>query len=306
LFACWLAGVTAQALARCEVQVPLERVSPHAWRVPAARGDPDAGNGGLTTQLVVVRDGERVWLLGSGPTPAFGVALACSVRRLLGRGVTDVVNARAAPELAMGNLAFEGARLWALRDVADMMRARCERCRDRLQARIGETGASLRPDAVRVPFMPVDRAGDDAGTLGPFRWVALARTEGERVLVLRHGADRLVVAPGLLWAGDVPDLRETDDRLLLASLMALRGFAAGARVLGEQGEPSRVDAVDAHVDYLLALRAAIAPRLRSGDERAAMGQSVDLPAFQALPGYAFRHPLNVQRVYREMETELLR
>ena len=85
----------------------LQPVSPNVWRVAAARGDPVASNRGVTTQLVLVRDGARLWLIGSGPTPAFGSALACAVRRTTGRAVTDIVNTRAAPELALGNVAFE-------------------------------------------------------------------------------------------------------------------------------------------------------------------------------------------------------
>ena len=302
------AGPGAAAAAGCvnAAAVNLRPVGPNLWRVAAARGEPDASNAGLTAQLVVVRDGARVWLIGSGPTPAFGAALACAVEHRLGRAVTDVVNTRPAPELAMGNVAFAGARLWALPDVIATMQARCLGCLERLQARIGAAGASLRPEHIRVPALPVGAPGTARGVLGPFAWRAFERAPGERVLVLRHRRERIVVAQGLLWAGDVPDLRDTRSATLRASLRALRRFAAGARLLGEQGGVAGPSALAQQIAYIDALRRAAWPHLVRGDVDGAAGAGVELPAFAGLPGYARLHRLNVQRVWRELEPTIFR
>ena len=286
--------------------VDLQRIDVNVWRVPAARGEADASNAGLTAQLVLVRDGERVWLIGSGPTPAFAAALACAARRATGRAVSDVVNTRAAPELAMGNVVFRSARLWALPDVIVAMRARCGQCLARLKARIGAAGESLRPERIRVPSRAVGAAGKTAGTLGPFAWRAVERAPGERVLVLRHRRAAIVVAQGLLWAGDVPDLRDTHSDTLLASLRALQEFAAGSRLLGEQGDVATPKALVPHIAYVEALRAAVLPHLLRGDVEGASGSAVALPEFSALPGYATAHPLNAQRVWRELEPSIFR
>jgi hypothetical protein len=285
----------------------LEAVAPGVWRVPAARGDADAANRGATTQMVLVQDGSRRWLVGSGPSPAYGAALACAVQRVSGGGVTDVVNTRAAPELAMGNVAFAPARLWALPEVIAAMRARCPQCQERLKSRLGaDVGASLQPESIRAPSRAVGAAGARAGRLGPFEWLALERAAGERTLVLRLRRSRLVVAQGLVWAGDVPDLRDTESAALAASLRRLRGFTAGRRLLGEQGPAAGTEAVDAHLLYLGALRAAIEPLLLRGELPGSPAAAIELAAFAALPGYAAWHPLNVQHVWRELETALFR
>jgi hypothetical protein len=282
----------------------LAAVAAGVWRVPAARGEADAVNRGVTIQLVLVRDGKRLWLVGSGPTPAFGAALACAIERETGRRVTDVVNTRATPELALANIAFATARLWALADVIATMRARCASCQARLKARIGEAGASLEAGTIRAPTRPVGAASQRRGRLGPFDWLALPRRAGERTLVLRHRASQVVVAQGLVWAGDLPDLRETESETMQASLRRLRAFTASAVLLGEQGEPAPgAAAIDTQLAYLEALRRAIAPQLEHGDAAAARA---DLPAFTGLPGYAATHPLNVQRVWRELEPGLFR
>jgi len=305
-----LAGLTgfANAASHCSVrdadeEPVLQRIDVDVWHIAAARGEPDESNRGVTTQLLLARDGARLWLVGSGPTPAFGAALDCAVRRTLGRRVTDVVNTRAAPELALGNPAFDGARVWALLEVIDAMRTRCEACRERLARRIGAAGASLSTQDIRAPFLPVAPRGAMAGRLGPFDWRNLARAPGERVLMLRHRASRIVVAQGLLWADDVPDLRDTRSDAMLASLRALQRLSIRARLVGEQGGVTRPAAIVANIAYLEALRRAVDAALARGDVRGAAGLDIELPAFAELPGYAVRHPLNVQHVWRELELQ---
>lgn len=279
----------------------LQRIATGVWRIAAARGEANESNRGVTIQLLLVRDGARLWLVGSGPTPAFGAALDCAVRRTLGRRVTDVINTRAAPELALGNAAFGGARLWALPEVIDAMRTRCEACRERLARRLGATDVSLRPEDIRVPLRPVAPRRAMAGRLGPFDWRKLARAPGERALVLRHRASQIVVAQGLLWADDVPDLRDTRSDSLLASLRTLQRLSIGARLVGEQGGVTQPAAIAVNIAYLEALRRAVDAALARGDVQGAAGLGIDLPAFAELPGYAARHPLNVQHVWHELE-----
>ena len=280
--------------ASADCGVALEPVAPDVWRVPAARGRPDAANGGLTIQLVLVREGRRLWLVGSGPTPAFGRALACAARHAAGGPVTDLVNTHVAPELSLGNSAFPQARLWALPEVIAAMHERCGACLASLRDQVGRAGASLdERDAIHVPQRAVR-----GPRLGPFDALALTRQPGEPTLVLRYRG--LVIAQGLLWAGDVPDLYGTNSAALLDSLDRLERFATGARLLGQQGELADVGAIDAQRRYLLALRGAIRARLAAGEVQG----EVPLPDYAALPGYAQLHPLNVQRVWRELESEL--
>ncbi len=276
----------------------LDAVAPNVWRVPAARGQPDERNGGVTIELVLVRDGSRLWLVGSGPTPAFGAALACAARRVTGRPVSDLINTHVAPELSLGNSAFTSARLWALPEVIAAMQERCGQCLARLKDQLGPAGASLRNEAIRVPTRAV-RSGQ---RLGPFDALALDRQPGEPALVLRLRRTRLVIAQGLLWAGAVPDLYGTTSEALLRSLDELRDFSAGARLIGEQGGVADGAALSMQIGYLQALREAVRERLERGEVQG----EVPLPAYAELPSYAEQHPLNVQRVWRELEPELFR
>ena len=306
----------------------LQPVGRHVWQGVAhvsagGQGDPS----GASVALVVVRDGPRTWLLGSGPTPAFGAALACAVWRDTGHVVTDVINTRAQAELALGNAAFPRARLWALAGVARAMRRQCPQCLARMKARLGAVGDSLQPTAIRVPPFRVDRvdrvdhvdhlhrmdhlgrAGAPTGRLGPFRWWALQRAPGSPVLVLQHRADRIVIAQGLLWPGAVPDLRDTTLADMRNSLVHLQALAMDHRLVGDVGAADPLGSpadVASHLAYLDALQRAVSQALQRGDVEAHAPAAQALPDFASLAWYDERHPLNVQRAWRELEAAVFR
>lgn len=296
--------------------IVLQAVARDVWRVAVDTGEASRGNGGWVTQSVVVVDGARVWLIGSGPTPAQGLRLRCAISSTLHRAVTDVINTRAHPELALANLAFAGARLWALDDVANAMQQRCPQCLDRLQQRLSEheddasgkpSGAhdpamSLHPITIRVPD---HRLPGDTGALGPFRWWAIERAAGERTLLLLHRRSGWLIAQGLVWTGGVPNLRETSLDEMTTSLERLRSIAAQPDVtglIGEQGEPGSATVVADHLEYLSQLRQRTQQALDRGEVEGA--RPIELPAFADRPGYAAYHALNRQRVWRALERRL--
>jgi len=280
----------------------VQAMAPGLWRVPV-RLSGSAGDVEVeVATLLLASDGPRLWLVGSGPTPAWGAALACAVRGVSGQTVTDVLNPRAHPETALANVAFAPARLWALADVAQAMARSCPTCLQRLKERLGPAGESLQPDTIRVPTRVLE-----AGRLGPFESVALARSPEARTLVLLHRAAGLVYAPGLVWPGAVPDLRDTDSAVLLDSLRTLQAaLPDGAAVMGDAGLPGRAADIASHLAYIEALQSAVAAQVEAGQAEWAGGDSAELPAYAHLPGYAERHPLNRHRVWREAEARLFR
>lgn len=317
LLAGWAVGAIAPAFAAADCtpsaqSVPfapqLHALGAGRWWVAADRGEATPANGGVVAQALLLRAGPRWWLVGSGPTPAWGEALACAARAATGAEaeVGDLIDTRAQPELVLGNAAFPAARVWALADVARAMATRCRDCVARLSERIGAAAASLDADAIRLPTHRLGRHGASQGRLGPFHWWALPRARGERTLVLRADDPALLIAQGLVWVGGVPNLRDTDSAVLLASLRRLRGLADGAVVLGEQGGPGSVADIDRHIAYLLALRAAVRAAVERGSDQVAALAAITLPDFADLAGHAEVHALNRQRVWRELEAEAFR
>lgn len=285
------------------------------WWLPAASGEADAGNRGQVLNLLLVRQGRRLWALGSGPSPAFGRALACQAHQRLGGPVTDVVSPWARPELVLGAGALVAAgggepavRHWAHAAVAEALAQQCAGCVERLRQRLGTAAADLGPDPVHLPRQ---RLQGEQGRLGPFAWWRLPRAEGRWLTVWRlqppAPAPVLWFAPGLLNGAGPPDGRDADLALLQQAARRLDRLAAAdgaaARFLGDQGPPLPADGAARHAAYWQALLAAAEAAVARGDDESA-------PA-PALPGVAADwatqpwHGFNWQRAWRQVEPRVL-
>jgi hypothetical protein len=318
------------------------------WLVPAAAGDSDAGNRGQVSNLVLVRAraapqaeagpaeqaaagdvGLRWWLLGSGPSPAVGRALACQLQQRLGAVVSDVISPWARPELVLGVAGLTGGREgvgvvtgvgvgapagpgtaavavrhWAHAAVADAMAEQCSHCVDRLRQRLGVAADDLGPDPIRLPD---HRLQGEQGALGPFRWWRLPRAEGRWVTVWRLRATPLWLAPGLLDGNGPPDGRDADLAMLRDASRQLARWAAAdgpaAVFVGEQGPVMDSGAPARHAAYWDALLAAATAAVNRGDD-----ETAPAPGWPGLPARwaaAAWHGLNWQRAWRQVEPQVL-
>ena len=258
----------------------IQRLASNLWWVPAATGDSDARNRGQVSNLVLVRDGAgasaRWWALGSGPSPAWGRALACQLRTRLGARITDVISPWARPELVLGVDGLGGAlapRHWAHADVADAMAQQCRHCVDRLRVRLGAAASDLGDDPIRLPDQLLHGA---QGRLGPFDWWRLPRADNRWVTVWRFapaGAPVVWVAHGLLQGAGPPDGRDADLALLQQSSAQLAQLAAAdgptARHVGEQGPLLAADGPAVHARYWAGLLASARAAVDRGDAETA-------------------------------------
>ena len=317
-----------------------EPLAADVWLVPAASGDSDAGNRGQVSNLVLVRQPDhdaaqvgraeqagggdpaaRWWLLGSGPSPAFGRTLACQLQQRLGGVVSDVISPWARPELVLGVAGLPGApagggaavgtgtgtgtpRHWAHASVADAMADQCVHCVDRLRQRLGPAAVDLGADPV---LLPDHRLHGEQGRLGPFQWWRLPRAQGRWVTVWRLRATPLWLAPGLLDGHGPPDGRDADLALLRDASQRLAGWAAAdgpsARFVGEQGPVMDSAAPARHAVYWNDLLVAATAAVGRGDDEAAPP-----PGWPGLPaGWAAQpwHGFNWQRAWRQVEPQVL-
>lgn len=303
LFAAALLAVAVQA---CPVPAwPIETIGPDVWLVRGAVGDATSDNRGRTSNLMVVRHERRVWLVGSGPSPASARALDCQLRRDFGLRVTDVIAPWARPELVLGQRAWPRATRWAHADIRRSMQKRCAACVPALRARIGDAAADLgTADPVLLPERLLQ---GDHGELGPFRWWRLRRGDEHSVTLWRLRDRPLWLAHGLLWSDGPPDAREADVATLADSIERLQRLVMadgpGARCVPEQGGLLDPLAVAAQLSYWRNLRAAAAQATRRGEVEGS-------PPAPGLAGPAAweshpRHALNWQRVMRQTADALL-
>ena len=269
------------------------------WWVRTERGDADANNRGVVSNVLIVRDGRRVWAVGSGPSPAFGRALGCVVQREVGQAITDVISPWPRPELVLGAAGLPRARHWAHADVAAAMRRQCARCVTRLRQRLGVAAPDLGPADGRVR-LPDRRLHGSSGQLGPLRWWRLQRAPGVPVTVWQVRRSGVLTAHGLLWAGDAPDLRDSRVESMRAAMQQLAVIARDATTLmGEQGEPAPAGEVDAHRVYWSALDAEVRNAQSRGDDATTVPTT--LPGVDASRTKGTAHALNWQRAWRHAE-----
>lgn len=304
----------------------IEAVAAGVWWLPGAAGDAHPGNRGATSNLLAVRDGQRLWLLGSGPSAAQGRNLGCQLRRLAGRAVTDVIAPWARPELVLGQAGLGAPRHWAHEEVARAMRERCAHCIERLRLRLGEAASDL--ETAQAPI-PQQLLTGRSGRLGPWHWWHLDRGADTAVTVWWLPRAGLATAHGLLWADGAPDLRDSllsDFARSLESLSHLErdtllAPAAGGRRshsrsnvpqeriplrwLPEQGPWLGAGAPGRTLAYVQSLQAAVQSAIARGEVE------TDPPARLSGPwtGTDFstdadlRHGLNWQRAWREAEQD---
>lgn len=299
-----LAGVVHAGPACRGPVVRVLSLAPGAWLVPGAEGDTTPANHGAVSNLLAVRDGARLWLIGSGPSVAYAQALDCALQHATGRRVTDVVAPWPRPELVLGQAGLPRARRWAHADVAAAMQERCPRCIERLRLRLGTSAGDLGRAKIALPRHLLH---GDHGTLGPLRWQRLQRSDSTTVTRWSLPRAHLSTAHGLLWADGAPDLRDADSAHLERAWQELEQHTVdmqgagrdAARWIPEQGPVQPTTAPSEHRHYLAMLRRAI-------DEAQARGTPESDPA-PALPGVSeavnrsARHQLNWQHAWREAE-----
>lgn len=280
----------------------IEPVAAGIWWIPGSPGDANATNRGRISNLLAVQDGERLWLLGSGPSAAFGRALGCHLRRLTGQAVTDVISPWARPELVLGQAGLNAPRHWAHADVAAAMRSRCAQCIERLRQRLGTAAADLEDAPAPLPQQLLQ---GEAGRLGPWQWWRLQRAPAQTITLWWLPRAGLGAAHGLLWGDGPPDLRDStldalDTTLAQADALQPRLAAPGAlRWLPEQGDWLDAGAARRQQDYLRALRAAADAAVARGDNAAEADMRLQGAAAALAVGE--RHGLNWQRAWREAE-----
>lgn len=274
-------------------------LAPGLWWLPASPGDTDAHNRGQVSNLLLAVQGRRVWLLGSGPTAAFGRRLACEVQRQWGLPISDVISPWPHPELVLGVAGLGTARHWGHADVAKAMRQRCPHCVTRLRQQLGAAAVDMAAeDPIHLPQRLLHGA---TGRLGPWRWWRLGRGNGFPVTVWQWQQSPVRVAQGLLWGAGAPDARDADVQVLARStqrLLELPGIdrTAGPTLwLGEQGPPAANLPARHRVYWRDLLQAVTAAQVRGELETAPAAPPAQLRADDP------RHALNWQRAWRQLE-----
>jgi hypothetical protein len=290
-------------------------VADNVWLAQGDARPSNPENGGFISNAVFVRQvspgAARGWLVGTGPSPAWGQALRCSLARQLQAQVTDVLSARAHPESVLGLSAFDGLRSWALPEVRDAMRERCQKCTARLAQ--ATYALDIVPASIRLPSLEVETRSTEIA--GPLRVAhmdglsiyALERAPGEWTTVVHARGAQVWITPGLVWGhGLVPDLRDANLDHMIAALEWLASQTPQVLV-PEQGRAVASVGPAKDLAYWRRLKLQVAEAVHSGrslnellrtasDAGAAADTATGKQRLSTEP-----HSLNLQRAWQQIE-----
>jgi hypothetical protein len=288
-------------------RLQFDKLGSGQWLVAGQVGEADAQNRGQVSGILLVRDGRRLWAVGSGPTPRFGQALACQARQRLGLAITDVISPWARPELVLGARGIAAAgpvRVWAHESVAQAMSEQCPHCVERLKARLGYAATDLGDDPILIPR---HRLQGEQGQLGPFDWWRLPRSVGRWTTAWRVRGQALWMAPGVWWGDAPPDDRDADLMMVKDSAARLwvlvQVDGTQARLVPEQGPVQGPESARLTADYGAVLMAAALVAVEQGAL-----ETDPAPALPGMPAAWTNHPwhsFNWQRAWRQTEARLL-
>lgn len=307
-----LAASGPEALAaRARFEIRFEPLAAGLWRVPARGTEADAVNRGQVIHLVLARHEGRLWLLGSGPSPAFARALRCAAWRQLGLEIRDAANPYARAELVLGNAGLPRATVVAPRPVRQAMQVQCPQCVARLRARLGAAAVDLGAAPVRLPAplpanlpanLPARHGAHSVLRWGPFHWWLVKRGATAWTSAWRHADAGVTAAFGLLWFDGPPDGRDTEPVSMIQGLEdLLAAVPPGERFVGDAGPPGDRAAVQAQLDYWRALWRAAQQGVATG----ASWPDEPPPLPEGWTDAFDRHRLNWQRAWRLAEDALL-
>lgn len=261
--------------------------------MPTLTDLPGRPSHGLVVHTGILVGPQGAVVIDPGPHARAGQAVRQAVQRELGLPVVGVINTHAAPEYVLGNAAFADLPIHASAITWQLMAQRCTACLARLTALLGRS--AMQDTRIVLPSQTL-AAGDRVALHGlrlNIRVFAQAHSPGDTAL---FDAESVTLFGGALACRQqVPDLQEASLYGWMEALHELRQWPA-QHFIGA-GLGSMADTVEATLNYLSALERDVSDRVQRGDNPS----DTDLPLPAQWADTQRRHPLNVQRAWREIE-----
>lgn len=259
-----------------------------------------AANRGFAGNSGFVVGASGVVVVDTGTSHRHGRRMLDAIARVTGKPVQLVINTHAAQEFIFGDGAFaeRGIPILAHKETIDLMRARCSRCLERLLPQLGEELAGTRlvlPQREFVAGKKIDAGGRKLELLY-FGWAA---TPGDIAVLDR--ASGTLFAGGLVSAGRIPEIRDSDFEGWLHALEQLQGLSL-AHVIPGFGPPSPAGVIAATGGYLRDLDARMQALYARSTSLLESVENAGLPAYEGWQLYSTLHRQNAQHRYLQLET----
>ncbi|SOY62713.1 conserved hypothetical protein; putative metal dependent hydrolase [Cupriavidus taiwanensis] len=282
-------------------RVVLDPLRPGVYVARAVNAEAMRANAGAVVPSLVHVTCAGVLVVDPGPHAAWGNALLGAIRALTAQPVRWVVNTHAHPENVLANAAFDAVRprprFLASPATAALMRQRCEDCLARLGAQLGL--AAMRGTALVLP--------EPALRDGAWLWTGATAWQVQVHAPAHSGSDTVLFAPqlrllcagGLAYRERVPEMQEASLQGWRHALRQLLALPADIVVATATGTPAQT--LVPTLAYLDALAHGIGAALAAGRDATQASDAVAAARFRHWRHFPTRHPLNLQRAWRQLE-----
>ena len=266
----------------------------------------------IGVRSLAIIDDSSFLLVDPGPDARYTQALISALRKIepsLKNHPDVIINSVARPEHALGNSTVSSShtKIYASSITQANMVERCPNCRKRLSESLNNS--ELAKTAIQTPEFVIDKS---VGIPNYPEWQVLefqARTESD--LVLWHPQLRILFAGGLISHESIPDLIDGSVLKWQVALQNLKqlnpsviiGTGPYLRNIKINQAKSTADQLKLTNNYLNELEAIVRKDFLAGGNEADADKCLNLEQFAKVKGYKKLHPLNIQRVWREIETQ---
>ena len=280
-------------------------LAPGVYMVPGSGGAADEHNLGRIGNAGFIVGPDGVIAIDSGTSHAHGQALLAAIASVTDRPVRVLLLTHVRPEFVFGATAFRerGVPVHMQTRSATLMAARCETCLKNLRQVLGD--APLHGTALVKPDHTFDAAHELTLIGRPVRVLHFGVSSGPGDIAVLDVQSGVVFAGGLLDAGRVPDIQDSDVAGWRRALTALRTLETRTVVPGHGPALESARAIAGVQDYLEQLERKVRALLDSGASLLDVAEAAELPGYQSWDQYDVIHRRNASIAYLRYEREAL-
>ena len=279
-------------------------IAPGVYAVHGSGGVADEHNLGRIGNAGFIVGPNGVVAIDTGTSYAHGQALLAAIARVTELPVRVALVSHTRPEFLFGGTAFRerGIPVRMHRRTAGLMASRCETCLKTLRLSVGEE--PLRGTAMYGADEVFDATHELSAIGRPVRVLYFGHSSGPGDIAVLDAASGVLFAGGLLDAGRIPDIQDSDLPGWQKALRELRSLRPSTVVPGHgaRSSPQLIDTVER---YLAQLEARVRAMVVAGDSLLGAADAAELPEFDTWDQYDTIHRRNVSIAFVRFERELL-
>jgi glyoxylase-like metal-dependent hydrolase (beta-lactamase superfamily II) len=280
------------------------RVAEGVYVMPGSGGVADEQNLGRIGNSGFIVGDTGVLAIDTGTSFLHGQALLAAVRAITPKPVRLALVTHTRPEFLFGGAAFQAAGIPVVmhRKTALLMAARCDNCLKQLRQTLGD-------EAMRgTTMIKADRQFEDSHRVDdigrPVRVLHLGHASGPGDIAVFDERTGVLFGGGLLDAGRIPDIQDSDNMGWPQALTSLQALQARVVVPGH-GAVGDGAVIVGVARYLTQLHSRARELVDNGTSLLDVPDALDLPDYKHWDQYDIIHRRNAGIAYLRIERELL-